>query len=88
MISNDTGPLHLAAAAGARVVGIYTCTDPLLTGPFGPRATTVQTAIWCKCSLIKTCDRMDCMSELTPDRVWPVVQEQIEQAIAAGLPVR
>ena len=28
MISNDTGPLHLAAAAGARVLGIYTCTEP------------------------------------------------------------
>jgi lipopolysaccharide heptosyltransferase I len=82
LISNDTGPLHLAAAAGARVVGIYTCTDPLLTGPHGPRATTVQTAIWCKCSLIKTCSRMDCMRELTPEKVWPVVQQQIEQALA------
>jgi heptosyltransferase I len=82
LISNDTGPLHLAAAVGARVVGIFTCTNPLLTGPFGPRATTVQTTIWCKCSLIKTCNRMDCMRELTPDRVWPVVQEQIERAIA------
>ena len=38
MISNDTGPLHLAAAAGARVVGIYTCTSPQLTGPYGPGA--------------------------------------------------
>jgi lipopolysaccharide heptosyltransferase I len=27
-LSNDTGPLHLAAASGARVVGVYTCTDP------------------------------------------------------------
>jgi heptosyltransferase-1 len=80
LISNDTGPLHLAAAAGARVVGIYTCTDPLLTGPFGPLATTVQTTIWCKCSLIKTCSRMDCMRELTPDRVWPTVEHQIEPA--------
>ena len=34
VISNDTGPLHLAAAAGARVVGIYTCTSPELTGPY------------------------------------------------------
>ncbi len=84
LISNDTGPLHVAAAAGARVVGIYTCTDPRLTGPFGPRATTVQTNIWCKCSLIRTCDRMECMSELTPDRVWPVVERQLELAIAAA----
>jgi lipopolysaccharide heptosyltransferase I len=86
-ISNDTGPLHLAAAVGARVIGIYTCTNPALTGPFGPRATTVQTGIWCKCSLKKTCDRMDCMSELTPERVWPKVQEQIELAISSSASV-
>ena len=83
VISNDTGPLHLAAAAGARVVGIYTCTDPALTGPVGPRAAVVQTGIWCKCSLKKTCDRMECMTELTPGWVWQVVRAQIELAIAA-----
>jgi heptosyltransferase I len=86
-ISNDTGPLHLAAAAGARVIGIYTCTNPVLTGPFGPRATTVQTGIWCRCSLKKTCNRMECMTELTPERVWPSVQEQIELAMSANAPV-
>ena len=45
MISNDTGPLHLAAAAGAQVLGLYTCTSPTLTGPFGPNAATVQTCV-------------------------------------------
>jgi heptosyltransferase I len=83
-ISNDTGPLHLAAAAGARVIGIYTCTNPALTGPYGPRATTVQTGIWCKCSLKRTCDRMECMGELTPERVWPIVQQQIELAMSTS----
>ena len=76
MISNDTGPLHLAAAVGAHIVGIYTCTDPHLTGPFGPAATTVQTNIWCKCSLIKKCNRMDCMRELMPDRVWAAARRR------------
>jgi heptosyltransferase-1 len=38
VLSNDTGPLHLAATAGARVVGVYTCTSPALNGPHGPRA--------------------------------------------------
>ena len=47
VISNDTGPLHLAAAADARVVGIYTCTSPALTGPFGTRVATVQSCVWC-----------------------------------------
>jgi lipopolysaccharide heptosyltransferase I len=83
LISNDTGPLHLAAAAGARVVGIYTCTSPKLTGPYGPRVATVQSCVWCAPSFIKKCDRMDCMAELTPDRVWPIVFSQIQQANAA-----
>ena len=46
-LSNDSGPLHLAAAAGARVVGVYTCTSPRLTGPYGPNAATVQSGVWC-----------------------------------------
>ena len=46
-LSNDTGPLHLAAAAGARVVGVYTCTSPALNGPYGPRAVAVQSGVWC-----------------------------------------
>jgi len=80
MISNDTGPLHLAAAAGARVLGIYTCTDRSLTGPYGPRVSTVRSGIWCAASLRKKCARLDCMSELTPARVWPVVKALLESA--------
>jgi heptosyltransferase I len=81
LISNDTGPLHLAAASGARVIGVYTCTSPALTGPFGPRAATVQSCVWCAPSFLKRCNRLDCMAELTPERVWPVIKAQIEQAI-------
>jgi ADP-heptose:LPS heptosyltransferase len=33
-IGGDTGPLHLAAAAGAPIVGIYGPTDPVRNGPF------------------------------------------------------
>ncbi len=81
VISNDTGPLHLAAAAGARVLGIYTCTDPNLTGPIGPRAATVQSRVWCAPSFCKSCNRLECMAELTPDRVWPHVKDQLEAAL-------
>ena len=85
MISNDTGPLHLAAAAGARVLGIYTCTSPKLTGPFGPRATTVQSCIWCAPSFLKDCNRLDCMAELSPDHIWSVVNHQIESALESTI---
>jgi len=83
MISNDTGPLHLAAAAGARVLGIYTCTSPALTGPYGPHVATVQSCVWCAPSFVRRCRRLDCMNELSPDRVWPVVKDQLERALAS-----
>jgi heptosyltransferase-1 len=78
VVSNDTGPLHLATAAGARVVGLYTCTSPGLNGPYGPNASSIQTRVWCAGSYRKTCSRMDCMRELTPDRVWPLVKDQLD----------
>jgi heptosyltransferase I len=82
MISNDTGPLHLAAAAGAQVLGIYTCTDPNLTGPIGPRVATVQSHVWCSPSFRKSCNRLECMTELVPDRVWPAVKDGLAKALA------
>ncbi len=77
-LSNDTGPLHLAAAAGARVVGVYTCTSPGRTGPYGPNAAAVQSCVWCAPSFLKTCPRLECLVELSPDRVWPTVSAGLE----------
>ncbi len=78
VLSNDSGPLHLARAAGARVVGLYTCTNPRLHGPYGCEASTIQTGVWCAGSYLKTCARLDCMRELTPERVWPMVGSQLD----------
>jgi lipopolysaccharide heptosyltransferase I len=80
VLSNDTGPLHLAAAAGARVVGVYTCTSPKLNGPYGPRAVAVRTGVWCAGHYVRRCGRLECMDELSPGRVWPAVLGQLEAA--------
>jgi lipopolysaccharide heptosyltransferase I len=82
-VSNDTGPLHLAAAAGASVIGIYTCTDPRLTGPYGPRVATVKSCVWCAPSFRKSCDRLECFAELGPDRVWPLVRDRLVQSLGS-----
>jgi heptosyltransferase-1 len=42
LIGGDTGPLHLAAALGIPVVGIYGPTDPARTGPLGSRAVALR----------------------------------------------
>jgi ADP-heptose:LPS heptosyltransferase len=76
-LSNDTGPLHLAAATGVKTVGVYTCTSPARTGPYGPMARAVQSCVWCAPSFVKTCPRLECMTELTTERVWSVVADQL-----------
>jgi heptosyltransferase I len=74
VVANDTGPLHLAAALGRPVVAPYTCTQVRLTGPYGAFAGAVETTVWCRGSLRKRCDRLECLAELTPDRLWPILQ--------------
>jgi lipopolysaccharide heptosyltransferase I len=74
MISNDTGPLHLAAALGRPVVAPYTCTKVLLNGPYGGEAGAVETEVWCQGSYLKRCRRLECMLELTPERLWPALE--------------
>jgi len=41
VIANDSGPGHLAAAVGARLVGIFGVTDPTQTRPLGPHVQLV-----------------------------------------------
>jgi heptosyltransferase-1 len=41
-IGGDTGPLHLAAALGIPVVGIYGPTNPARNGPYGTCATVLR----------------------------------------------
>lgn len=44
VVAGDTGPLHLASALGAPVVGLYGPTDPARNGPYSPRDIVVRKA--------------------------------------------
>lgn len=78
MLANDTGPLHVAVALGRPVVAPYTCTKVSRTGPYGQLANACETRVWCQGSYLKQCDRLECMSELTPERLWPLVAGILE----------
>jgi lipopolysaccharide heptosyltransferase I len=78
MAANDTGPLHLAAALGRPVVAPYTCTKIARTGPYGSNGLAVESRVWCQGSYLKRCPRMECMTELTPDRLWPLLCEVLQ----------
>ena len=59
MVSGDTGPLHLAAAAGTPIVGIYGPTDPARNGPWDPSDITVSQYDACVCHYQRRCRRDD-----------------------------
>jgi ADP-heptose:LPS heptosyltransferase len=42
VVAADTGPLHLACAVGAPVVGLFGPTDPARNGPFAPDDAVVR----------------------------------------------
>lgn len=55
VVATDSGPLHLAAAVGAPVVGLYGPADPAVFGPLAPavRARVVRVSLPCSpCGLV------------------------------------
>ncbi len=76
VVSNDSGPMHLAAAVGTPVLGIFGPTNPMLQGPHGPQHMTVRKeGLDCLgCNLTKCPIGNICMTELTVDEVMQSVK--------------
>jgi heptosyltransferase-1 len=72
VLTNDSGPMHLAAALGRPVVAPFTCTDPCKNGPYGQLAHTACTQLPCAASYLKKCGHLSCMQELAPSRLLPL----------------
>ena len=70
MITNDSGPMHIAAALGAPTIAVFGSTDDRVTGPLGPRAKVVKHPVDCSPCLLRQCP-IDhrCMRLITVDDV-------------------
>jgi ADP-heptose:LPS heptosyltransferase len=69
-ISNDTGPMHIAAALGIPVFAIFGPANPVRTGPYGPIHTIIQSQLHCiPCYRQKPCKHWACMNDITVERV-------------------
>lgn len=54
-ITNDSGPMHLAAALGAPTVAVFGSTDAKLTGPTGPNVSVIEKPIECSPCFKREC---------------------------------
>lgn len=73
MISNDTGPMHVAAALGKPVVAIFGPTEPRRTGPYGQLRNVVRIDLPCAPCLKSHCTYvkpMECLRAIAPETIF------------------
>ncbi|MBN2301212.1 MAG: lipopolysaccharide heptosyltransferase II [Lentisphaerae bacterium] len=77
VVTNDSGGMHLAAAAGARVMAIYGLTDPEITGPIGNghRILSAETDRKGRDIARDSKEARDALYSIAPDRVLQVLAE-------------
>lgn len=85
MLSNDSGPMHLAASLGTPVCSVFTCTSPVRSGPPGGQHRLIGSELPCAASYCKVCPNrgpahLACMEELAVERVWSGLRQLIEQS--------
>lgn len=72
VVTADTGPMHLAAATGAKGLALFGPTRPNRTGPFGGHFKTITPPRPCLGCLKRICD-IPCLATLTPETVLAAV---------------
>ncbi len=80
-IGGDTGPLHLAAAAGAPIVGIYGPTPARRNGPFAKDDIVVERFdLDCRVDCFRrACSHTSCM-KIPVETVWQAVMQRLQIA--------
>ncbi len=78
VVSTDTGPMHLAAAAGTPVVALFGPTAPWRTGPHGEGHAVLRAGVSCSPCFSKSCktaelEPMACMNRITVEQVVDAV---------------
>lgn len=94
LVSGDTGPLHLAAALGTPVVGLYGPSDPARNGPWSPEDEVVSAFPDCGCAarraaggravpMVRRCRAAaPCLRALAAERVCAAVDRRLESGPA------
>jgi heptosyltransferase-2 len=88
MVTNDTGPRHIAAAMGIPVVTIFGPTHPEWTEIYYPKERQVAVKVFCGPCQKKVCP-LDhrCMTRVTPAMVWDASMQLLLPQRASEPPV-
>jgi ADP-heptose:LPS heptosyltransferase len=85
VVSGDTGPLHLATAAGTPTVSIFGPTDPARNGPFTGEDISVSRYDSCGCHYDRKCHQREwCLEGVTTAEVCAAVQRRLGARSARG----
>ncbi len=81
LVTNDTGPAHVAAALSRPTLVIFGPTNPLTTRPFSPTAEVVRRVPDCAPCMLRDCP-IDhrCMTAITPEEVYARAVSLLEQS--------
>jgi ADP-heptose:LPS heptosyltransferase len=70
ILSNDTGPFHLACALNRPAIGLYVPTDARLCGPYrAPRAIAISRPPTCQPCHKRRCRDPFCFLQITPEEI-------------------
>jgi heptosyltransferase-2 len=78
LLTNDTGPMHIASAFQVPVVAIFGPTDWRTTSPFGSAHVIVRQPVDCAPCLLRECP-IDhrCMTRVSVDQVYEAATKQV-----------
>lgn len=79
-VGNDSGAMHVAAAVGLPVLGIFGPTDPEATRPATPQFTLIREPVSCSPCLLRHCP-IDhrCMTRISVEQVFGLARAQLQR---------
>jgi lipopolysaccharide heptosyltransferase II len=81
MVTNDTGPMHAAAALNKPLVALFGPTEPRRTGPYGHLENVLRIDLPCSPCLKSHCTYKkpdECLKAISPATVFERVQKQLQ----------
>jgi heptosyltransferase-2 len=79
-ITNDSGPMHLAAALRIPTLAIFGSTDDIATGPLSPHAVVVNKRVECSPCLLRECPiDLRCMTRISVEEVLDLSRRMLDR---------